>query len=103
MGAHSVDGSDSTGFCARGERDGCDPKRVVLLHPFGSNFQAEDVYAGYLMPELAEKSPYPVDRYEVLLMMARFNELSRMRRLWSTSKRFSRGSARWPRAHCRIP
>jgi hypothetical protein len=36
----------------QGERDGCDPKRAVLLHPFGSNFQAEDAFAGYLMPEL---------------------------------------------------
>ena len=90
MGAQRVDGSHSTGFCSR-ERDGCDPKRGLLLHSFGSNFQAEDVFAGYLMPELAEKSPYPPDRYEVLLMMARFNEVSRMRRLWSTSKRFSRG------------
>ena len=37
---------------APGERDGCDPKRAVLLHSFGSNFQAEDAFAGYLMPEL---------------------------------------------------
>jgi hypothetical protein len=36
---------------APGERDGCEPKRALLLHSFGSDFQAEDVFAGYLMPE----------------------------------------------------
>ena len=39
-------------FLHQGERDGCDPKRALLLHSFGSSFQAEDVFAGYLMPEV---------------------------------------------------
>jgi hypothetical protein len=39
-------------FLHQGERDGCDPKRALLLYSFGSSFQAEDVFAGYLMPEV---------------------------------------------------
>ena len=39
-------------FCTRGERGGCDPKRAPLLHSFCANFQAWDVFAGYLMPEI---------------------------------------------------
>ena len=72
---------------AAGNATAAEPKRVLLLHSFGSNFPQAT-----WCPNLAEKSPYPLDRYEVSLMMARFSEVSRMRRLWSTSKRFSRGT-----------
>lgn len=50
---------------AAGNATAAEPKRVLLLHSFGPNFQAEDTFAGYLRTDLAEKSPYPIDRYEV--------------------------------------
>ena len=45
---------------------------MLLLHSFGWNFQAEDIFGDYLRTDLAEESPYPLDRYEVLLEIARF-------------------------------
>ena len=51
-----------------------EPKRVLLLHSFGPNFQAEEAFAGYLRTDLAEQSPYPLDRYEVSLEIARFTD-----------------------------
>jgi signal transduction histidine kinase len=57
---------------AAGNATAAEPKRVLLLHSFGPNFQAEDTFAGYLRTDLAEKSPYPIDRYEVSLEIARF-------------------------------
>jgi hypothetical protein len=77
---------------AAGNATDAEPKRVLLLHSFDPNFPTEDTFAGYLRTDLAEKSPYPLDPYEVLLEIARFSEVSGMRRLWSTSKRFSRGT-----------
>ena len=59
---------------AAGNATAAEPKRVLLLHSFGSNFQAEDTFAGYLRTDLAEKSPYPLDRYEVSLEIARFSD-----------------------------
>ena len=59
---------------AAGNATAAEPKRVLLLHSFGSNFQAEDAFAGYLRTDLAEKSPYPLDRYEVSLEIARFTD-----------------------------
>ena len=47
---------------------------MLLLHSFGRNFQAEDVFGDYLRTDLAEKSPYPLDTYEVLLKIARFSD-----------------------------
>ena len=47
---------------------------MLLLHSFGADFQAEDTFAGYLRTDLAEKSPYPIDRYEVSLEIARFTD-----------------------------
>jgi PAS fold len=47
---------------------------VLLLHSFGWNFQAEDAFADYLRTDLAEKSPYPLDPYEVVLEIARFGD-----------------------------
>jgi signal transduction histidine kinase/ABC-type uncharacterized transport system substrate-binding protein len=57
---------------APGDATAADTKRVLLLHSFGANFQAEDTFGGYLRTDLAEKSPYPLDRYEVSLEIARF-------------------------------
>ena len=59
---------------AAGNATAAEPKRVLLLHSFGWNFQAEDAFGGYLRTDLAEKSPYPLDRYEVLLEIARFSD-----------------------------
>jgi signal transduction histidine kinase len=59
---------------AAGNATAAEPKRVLLLHSFGWNFQAEDAFADYLRTDLAEKSPYPLDRYEVVLEIARFSD-----------------------------
>ena len=59
---------------AAGNATAGEPKRVLLLHSFGWNFQAEDAFGDYLRTDLAEKSPYPLDRYEVLLEIARFSD-----------------------------
>ena len=59
---------------AAGNATAAEPKRVLLLHSFGWNFQAEDAFADYLRTDLAEKSPYPLDRYEVSLEIARFSD-----------------------------
>ena len=57
---------------AAGSATAAEPKRVLLLHSFGSNFQAENAFGDYLRTDLAEKSPYPLDTYEVSLEIARF-------------------------------
>ena len=57
---------------AAGSATAAEPKRVLLLHSFGPNFQAEDIFADDLRTELVEKSPYPLVRYEVSLEIARF-------------------------------
>jgi hypothetical protein len=59
---------------AAGSATAGEPKRVLLLHSFGWNFQAEDAFASYLCTDLAEKSPYSLDRYEVSLEIARFGD-----------------------------
>ncbi len=59
---------------AAGNATAAEPKRVLLLRSFGPNFQAEDAFAGYLRTDLAEKSAYPIDRYEVSLEIARFTD-----------------------------
>ena len=59
---------------AAGNATAAEPKRVLLLHSFGWNFQAEDAFGDYLRTDLAEKSPYALDAYEVLLEIARFND-----------------------------
>ena len=59
---------------AAGSATAAEPKRVLLLHSFGSDFDAEEAFAGYLRTDLAEKSPYPLDRHEVSLEIARFTD-----------------------------
>ena len=49
-------------------------KRVLFLHSFGPDIQAEDAFADNLRTDLARKSPYPLDRHEVSLEIARFSE-----------------------------
>jgi hypothetical protein len=56
---------------AAGNATAAEPKRVLLLHSFGWNFQAEDAFADYLRTELAEKS-------------------SGTKRSWATCEPFSR-------------
>jgi signal transduction histidine kinase len=51
-----------------------EPKRVLVLHSFGNDFEAEGIFADYFRTDLAEKSPYPVDQYEVTLEIARFSD-----------------------------
>src|SRR3974390_771377 len=50
------------------------PKRVLFLRSFGDDFEAEVAFADHLRTDLAEKSPYPLERYEVSLEIARFAE-----------------------------
>ncbi len=59
---------------AAGSATAAEPKRVLLLRSFGSNFQAEDAFAGDLRTDLAEKSPHPLNRYEASLEIARFSD-----------------------------
>jgi signal transduction histidine kinase len=51
-----------------------EPKRVLVLHSFGDDFEAEDVFSDYLRADLAEKSPNVLDQHEVTLEIARFAE-----------------------------
>ena len=57
---------------AAGNATAAESKRVLLLHSFGPDFRAEEIFADYLRTDLAERSPYPLDRYEVSLEIARF-------------------------------
>src|SRR3984885_11319502 len=59
---------------AAGNATATEPKRVLLLHSFGPDFRAEEIFADYLRTDLAERSPYPLDRYEVSLEIARFGD-----------------------------
>ena len=59
---------------AAGNATAAEPKRVLILHSFGWNFQAEDAFGDYLRTDLAEKSPYPLDAYEVLLEIGRVSD-----------------------------
>ena len=57
---------------AAGSATAAEPKRVLLLHSFGPDFRAEEIFADYLRTDLAERSPYSLDRYEASLEIARF-------------------------------
>ena len=60
---------------AAGNATAVEPKRVLLLHLFGWSFQAEDVFPALICARIwQEKSPYPLDRYEVSLEIARFSD-----------------------------
>jgi signal transduction histidine kinase/ABC-type uncharacterized transport system substrate-binding protein len=50
-----------------------EPKRVLVLHSFG-NFEPEDAFGDYFRGDLPEKSPYPMEQFEVTLEIARFND-----------------------------
>jgi hypothetical protein len=57
---------------AAGNATAADAKRVLLLHSFGRDFHAEEIFANYLRTNLIERSQSPLDRYEVSLEIARF-------------------------------
>jgi len=59
---------------AAGNATATEPKRVLLLPSFGPEFRAEEIFADYLRTDLAERSPYPLDRYEVSVEIARFGD-----------------------------
>jgi signal transduction histidine kinase/ABC-type uncharacterized transport system substrate-binding protein len=59
--------------CAVVAATAAEPKRVLVLHSFG-NFEAEDAFGDYFRADLAEKSPYPIDQYEVTLEIAHFSD-----------------------------
>lgn len=73
MGAQSVDDSDSAGFRHR-ERDGCGAEASAVVAFVRLEFSGRGCFRDYLRTDLAEKSPYPLDAYEVLLEIARFND-----------------------------
>jgi signal transduction histidine kinase len=50
-----------------------EPKRVLVLHSF-SDFEAEDAFGDYFRRDLADKSSYPIEQFEVTLEIARFKE-----------------------------
>src|SRR6516225_3443502 len=60
--------------CAVVGATAAEPKRVLVLHSFGDDFEAEDTFADYFRTDLAERSPYPIDQYEVTLEIARFGD-----------------------------
>ena len=49
-----------------------EPKRVLLLHSFGSNFAPWNEFASSTRQELTRLSPDPIDLYEASLATARF-------------------------------
>jgi signal transduction histidine kinase len=51
-----------------------EPKRMLFLHSFGPDIQPENTVADCLRGDLVERSPAPLDRYEVSLETARFSE-----------------------------
>jgi signal transduction histidine kinase len=51
-----------------------EPRRVLLLHSFGSNFSPYSEYVAKLREDLARQSPERMDIYEVSLATARFAE-----------------------------
>jgi signal transduction histidine kinase/ABC-type uncharacterized transport system substrate-binding protein len=60
--------------CAVVSATAAEPKRVLFLRSFGDGFEAEDTFADYLRTDLAEKSPYLIDQYEVMLEIGRFSD-----------------------------
>jgi hypothetical protein len=60
--------------CAVVSAAAAEPKRVMFLRSFGDDFEAEDTFADYLRTDLAEKSPYLVDQYELMLEIGRFSD-----------------------------
>jgi signal transduction histidine kinase len=51
-----------------------EPRRILLLNSYGSNFSPFDDYTAMLRTELARRSPQPVDVYDASLASARFAE-----------------------------
>src|SRR4051794_10967262 len=51
-----------------------EPKRVMLLHSFGTNFKPWSEYGKEIRSELERHSPWPLDITEQSLIAARFND-----------------------------
>jgi signal transduction histidine kinase len=51
-----------------------EPKRVMLLHSFGTNFKPWSEYGKEIRSELERQSPWPLDITEQSLIAARFND-----------------------------
>ena len=89
MGAQRVDRNCPAGVRRR-ERDGCGAEASAIVALVRLRiFEAEEVFAGYLRTDLAEKLPYPLDRYEVSLEIARFPTASGTKRSWTICEPFS--------------
>jgi PAS domain S-box-containing protein len=56
------------------DRLNAEPRRVLLLHSFGSDFAPFDSFASEFRTELAGLWPEPLDFFEASLASARFNE-----------------------------
>jgi signal transduction histidine kinase len=52
--------------------DGGEPRRVLLIHSFGQDFQPSITFSKEFRSELARESPQPVDFFDVALAGARF-------------------------------
>jgi hypothetical protein len=52
--------------------EGAEPRRVLLLHSFGQEFEPITVFSQTFRPELARLSPEPVDFFDVAVGSARF-------------------------------
>jgi hypothetical protein len=55
---------------------GGEPKRVLLVHSFGREFEPFNTFSEYFRSELARQSDQPLDVYDVALQSARFEEPS---------------------------
>ena len=51
-----------------------EPRRVLLLHSFGREFDPISIFSGNLRSELAKLSPEPIDFFDVAVITARFDD-----------------------------
>src|SRR5262245_17007438 len=55
---------------------GAEPRRVLLLHSFGREFEPFNTFSEHFRSELAQQSAEPLDFFDVGLQSARFEQLS---------------------------
>src|SRR5947209_3803075 len=60
-------------FSPAGRAERGEPKRVLMLHSFGRDFEPWNEYARTIRAELERQSPWPLDVQEHTLLTARFN------------------------------
>ena len=58
------------------EAAGAEPKRVLLIHSFGRDFEPYQTFSGVLRTELASRMPETLDFFEASLGSARFTDSS---------------------------